>query len=118
MEDFFTVQSPLTDGVDNEGDGMTDPGSPGNLAQLRQWNAETVVLGRINPNTATVATLFALPYFADTLAGATTPSAFAALINTMGSDEQKRLYLAANLIGYRDRLARIVSPCGEQDLLP
>jgi len=62
---YFTIDSPLTDGYDNNADGKTDSSrSTANAAAMSAWNGELLVHGRININTAPRAvfqTLLTLP---------------------------------------------------------
>ena len=95
--DYFTVNSPLKDLVDNDGDGYFDYLHPSDMTpqmlptdanyqnQLARWNRDTVVYGKINVNTATLAALTALP--------------------TLGPNANSRAQIAAEIIAYRDRLA-------------
>ena len=105
LEDHVDLFDPDSDPLDNDGDAAanlphpddatwpTPPTPAQRVAQLRAWNAETVIHGRININTAPLRALCALPLLANTA-------------NAVDA-ERERLRFAGELVAYRDRLGAI-----------
>lgn len=95
--DFFTIHSPLYDGVDNDGDGVT----PGMSEE--QLNREKIVYGKLNINTATLGALCSLPLCSPNALGLANWNPG----STMDNFQSELLTMAGEIVAYRDRLGPI-----------